>query len=151
MAKDKTTPEDIAAIQRRSEAIQLRSRRWTYRQIADKLYNGDPGNCYRDIQKGLQDAIREPSEEVLAQEIELLDDLARAAMDKALEGDEKAITSVLKIMERRAKYLGLDKPAQTEITGAGGFPISVNPNLLPPQAVAALQAEAEARAAETEG
>ena len=38
-----------------------------------------------------------------------------------------------------------------EITGAGGFPISVNPNLLPPQAVAALQAEAEARAAETEG
>ena len=38
-------------------------------------------------------------------------------------GDERAIDRVLRIMERRAKLLGLDAAAKTEHTGKEGGPI----------------------------
>lgn len=38
-------------------------------------------------------------------------------------GQEQAITALLRIMERRSKLLGLDAPARSELSGAGGGPL----------------------------
>lgn len=127
----KLSARDVQMHARRIKALQLRAARLSYQQIADRLYNGDKGNAYRDIQKAISNQEKEAVEEVRAQEILLLDELARPQIKKALEGDEKAVTALLRIMERRSKYLGLDAPTQVEQTGTGGFAIMVNPDLLP--------------------
>ncbi|MFF9632917.1 hypothetical protein [Streptomyces fradiae] len=69
------------------------------------------------------------------QENERLDALLEAVWDKATKpspvyskdreylGDEidlKAVDTVLKLMDRRAKLLGLDMPVKTELAGPGG-------------------------------
>lgn len=130
-----TSARDVKSHARRIKALQLRAARLNYQQIADRLYNGDRGNCWRDIQKAMKNQEKEAVDEVRAQEILLLDELARPQIKKALEtGDDKAVTAVLRIMERRAKYLGLDAPTQVEQTGTGGFAVMVSPDMLPPGA-----------------
>jgi uncharacterized protein YicC (UPF0701 family) len=51
-------------------------------------------------------------------ELDRLDRLQRAAWATAMQGNPKAILSILKIMERRAKLIGLDAPQrlQQEVT-----------------------------------
>ncbi|MGV2855404.1 hypothetical protein ACNPON_17640 [Glutamicibacter sp. AGC13] len=146
----KTSPSDVKAHARRIKALQLRAARLTYQQIADRLYNGDRGNCWRDIQKAISAQEAEAVNEVRAQEVLLLDELARPQIKKALEtGDDKAVMAVLRIMERRAKYLGLDAPTQVEQTGTGGFAVMVSPDMLPPGADLSAQ-EASGEVAEGE-
>lgn len=116
---------------RRIKALQLRAARLTYQQIADRLYNGDRSNARKDIMKAIEGQEKEAADEVRAQEILLLDQLARPQIKKAIEGDEKSVEVLLKIMDRRAKYLGLYAPTQVEQTGTGGFTLMVNPDLLP--------------------
>lgn len=129
------SPRDAEKHARRVKALQMRANRLTYQAIADRLYNGDRSNCYKDIQRAIKEREKEAVDEVVAQEILLLDQLARPQIKKALEGDEKAVTVLLRIMDRRAKFLGLDAPTQIEQTGAGGFTLLVNPDLLPDGAV----------------
>lgn len=118
----KSKPVDDKSItyaERRRKALEYRSLRMSYQAIADKLYNGSKGNCHRDIQRAFTDITQEPTEMVRHQELELLDTLARAVMTRALKGDDKAIGTVLRIQERRSRYLGLDTPVQIESMGDG--------------------------------
>lgn len=125
------SPREAQTRARRIKALQLRAARLTYQQIADRLYNGDRSNARKDILKAVETQEKEAADEVRAQEIILLDQLARPLIKRAIEGDDKAVTAMLRIMERRAKYLGLDAPTQVEQTGVGGFAVLVNPDLLP--------------------
>ncbi|WP_102158699.1 hypothetical protein [Zhihengliuella halotolerans] len=125
-------------VMRRAKALQLRAARLNYRQIADRLYNGDVGNCWRDIQKAVNDLQQEAVVEVRAQEIELLDQIARPMIKRVMEhGDEKAAMVVLKVMERRAKYLGLDAPAELHTFGSGEIRVVTHEALQPGQMVEA--------------
>ena len=65
-------------------------------------------------------AVREVMPESLikqARNIELqrLQDMHRAVWMDAITGDREAITTVLKLMERRSKLLGLDSPAKMDV------------------------------------
>ncbi len=44
----------------------------------------------------------------------------------ATREDPRVAAQLMKIMERRAKLLGLDKPQRTEVTGANGAPLEIN-------------------------
>ena len=48
-------------------------------------------------------------DQVMQMELTRLDRALNAIWDKVLEGDDRAINNLLKIMERRAKLLGMDK------------------------------------------
>ena len=52
-----------------------------------------------------------------------LDRAINAIWEKVNDGDLNAIDRALKIMERRAKLLGLDTPSVTRLEGADGGPI----------------------------
>lgn len=114
---------------RRRDALLMRAGRYTYQQIADKHYNGNKGHAYKDMQKAIKDIPAEAAEMVRAQEIELLDVMARGVLPRALDGDDKAVRSMLTIMERRAKYLGLDTPVQVEQLGGGVVNVLFDPAL----------------------
>ena len=52
-----------------------------------------------------------------------LDRAINAIWDKVADGDLNAIDRALKIMERRARLLGLDTPSVTRLEGTDGGPI----------------------------
>lgn len=115
----KINADTISYAERRAKGLRMRAMRMTYQQIADQLYKGNKGQCHRDLQRAIDDLPREAAEQVRMQEVELLDVMARGLVTKASKGDDKAVQSMLRIMERRARYLGLDVPVQVESLGDG--------------------------------
>ncbi|MFE6872574.1 hypothetical protein ACFVFS_39285 [Kitasatospora sp. NPDC057692] len=66
-------------------------------------------------------------EELRALEDARLDRMFLVAYRRAVrDGDLPAIDRALRIMERRARLLGLDRPTRTEIGGTGGGPVEVD-------------------------
>ena len=143
LGRQRVDKKNIDYAKRRRDALMMRAARATYQQVADKYYNGNRGHAYKDMQKAIADIPAEAAEIVRAQELELLDVMARGLVARAAQGDDKAVNSMLHIMDRRSKYMGLDTPTRIESSGPGGssFPISINPALLPPQAVETLLGE----------
>lgn len=125
----KVNPAAIGFAERRRRALEFRSLRMSYQAIADRLYNGHRGNCWRDIQRAYDELTREPAEMVRLQELELLDSMARAVMTRAMKGEDKAINTLLRIQERRSRYLGLDTPVQIESIGDGVINVVFDPVL----------------------
>lgn len=67
---------------------------------------------------------RELGELQLDLELATVDKIAEGMMPEVEKGDARAALAMLKAMDRRAKLLGLDKPAQVDVT-SGGKPITV--------------------------
>lgn len=105
------------AAERRLHALELRKAGASYRAIGKQL--GVSGKtAFRDVQRELAAIARErgkAAEDVLGLELERLDDFQLALYRKAKGGDERAITVGLRVMERRAALVGLDKPKQIEV------------------------------------
>jgi hypothetical protein len=66
------------------------------------------------VRAGLKEHTREAAETLLPLEMERLDRLLLAWWQDAVTGSVAAAQLVLKIMERRAKLLGLDAPTKTD-------------------------------------
>jgi len=73
--------------------------------------------AYTDVQAVLAELRVETkghAEEVLALELERCDVLTKALAPAAEAGDVASILATVRVMDRRAKYLGLDAPAKVE-------------------------------------
>ncbi|WP_333746007.1 hypothetical protein [Streptomyces sp. IBSBF 2950] len=117
-----------ATAHRRSQAIALRLAGMDYATIAERLDYADRGAASKDVHRALEANLEAESAAVATLreiEVQRLDRLQAAAWAKAAKGDLKAIETVLKVIDRRAKLLGLDRPARTEITGADGGPLQI--------------------------
>ena len=122
----------VDTAERDAEAARLRTRGYSYQQIADELGWVSRGDAYRAVQRVLADTVKEAGDEVRAIELARLDHLHTAAMDVLerehftvsngpVEGHDDgpvlaAIDRLLKIQERRAKLLGLDAPTKQAIS-----------------------------------
>ncbi len=102
------------------EALRLRSKGYTYREIADQL-SVDTSTAYRRTQRALAAIPQEDVTQYRALEAQRLDAMHQVAFERALEGNLAAIDRVLAIGARRAKLLGLNTPTQTEVTGVVGM------------------------------
>ena len=109
----------LKVIRTEEAADMLRMRRdgHTYRSIAT-VYKMSVSSVYERVQKALHDTIAESADEVRTLELERLDQMQAAIQTKVDQGDPRAVQSALAIMDRRAKYLGIDQPAKTEVTVA---------------------------------
>ena len=115
--------KSLAATQeKRRQALELRKRGLTYPQIA-KAMGVALSNAHCFVQQAIADIPREPAGEVLLMELERLDRMLAGMWPKAIAGNEKAVTAAVKIMDRRARYLGIDAPVRAELTGKDGGPI----------------------------
>ena len=98
-----------------TEALKLRSRGYTYQQIADHMGCSKP-TAYARVQRALAAIPAEAAEEYRRLENDRLDTLQAIAMHEAItKKSMQAIDRVLHIMDRRAKLLGLDAPTKTEV------------------------------------
>jgi hypothetical protein len=148
MAKGKKTDSKrINAAERRSMALELRLAGNSYREIANQT-GASVSTIWEDINTGLLQLADQEQEKtkVLRQlELERLDALFAGHWTAASHGDVPASGIILRIADRRAKLLGLDKPAQLDITGV----VNTGPNWSALQGVImeALKSFPEARAA----
>ncbi|MEO1082405.1 MAG: hypothetical protein AAFY29_22815 [Pseudomonadota bacterium] len=112
----------LQAEENRAEAVRLRKRGKTYQFIADEL-GITKQSAHAAVQKAMKE-IRtrrmEDTETLLTLELERLDMLLDALWDKAMNGQHMPIDRILKIMERRARLLGIDAPLKVAPTNPEG-------------------------------
>jgi hypothetical protein len=111
------TPDTIAQAEKQRDALELRKAGATYDQIAKTLGYADRSGAQRLVRDAFARITRETSEEVLTLELERLDAMLLALWPKAKKGEAHSVDRVLRIMERRSRYQGLDAPAPVQVTG----------------------------------
>jgi|SRR5690625_1532125 len=116
IGESSTSPRRIDANEKRVRAVELRKAGATYDQIAGQVGYSSRASAYRAIKKALDDAVSEPAKELVSMELERLDALQLGVWQQARTGHLGSIDRVLKIMERRARLLGLDESVETEIS-----------------------------------
>ena len=94
------------------QATELRRAGASYEEIGRAL-GISKQNAHRLVTRALAKALRDHAEHIRIIEEERLDKIQRAAWPAAMRGEVVAINTVLRVMERRAKMLGLDAPTQT--------------------------------------
>lgn len=100
---------------RRIKAIEMRAAGHSYREIAAALGYRSVASVYETVDRGLAEWVREPLDRMIALELLRLDQLIRAYWARAAGGDAEAASFVLKVLERRARMLGLDSPKRVDI------------------------------------
>lgn len=107
----------LKALEREQKSLELRMSGATYQQIGDALgikKQSAYGAVMRALTK-LNTKILENADQVKAMELQRLDKLYLAMYKRAITGDYGAVDRCLKIMERRAKYQGLDAPINANL------------------------------------
>ena len=126
--KSDNMPQVDARTLRREAVASLRARRLTIRAIIENLKKLNPpiqashATIVRDlkaIREEWKDRASEKIGEWIASELADMDELEKQAWR------EKRYDLVLKIKDRRAKLLGLDKPNRVELAGKDGGAIEV--------------------------
>lgn len=113
--------QQVIKAQRRTQALDLRVLGASYRDIARTLGVSER-TAYLDVQDGiaLLDAVtKERAERVRDLELLRLDRMTAALAAPAMGGAIDAINTTVRLMERRAKLIGLDAPTKVAPTIEG--------------------------------
>lgn len=128
----KTDQQRITATERRIKALALRKAGASYRSIADTLACS-LSQVYDDVQHAYAELnAQQQAEAAEARTLEAarLDDVQASFWQRARSGDVKAAQTVLRVMERRAKLLGLDAPTLIAPTNPDGTPYEAQQQLI---------------------
>jgi hypothetical protein len=97
----------------------------TFDQIASSLAYSDKGSAYRSVMGLLVKQNNEAAEPLRRLEVERCDRLQLAVWADAIGGNLKAIETCLRVMERRARLLGLDQSPELALQLNTGTVINV--------------------------
>lgn len=100
---------------REHRVIELRAKGYPFQQIAETEHYADASAAAKVFKSGMAKLIRPVADEVRELELERLDRFLLALWAKIEQGDPVAIDKGLRIMDRRAKYLGLDAPVKQQV------------------------------------
>jgi hypothetical protein len=95
-------------IAREEHVLELRRAGVSFARIAEQVGVNDKSQAHKIYRRALARTLQEPAAEIRELEAERLDRLQVAVWTKALKGDLGAVDRVLRVMERRARLLGLD-------------------------------------------
>lgn len=130
----KNSHSSAAAIKRQErikEAMEYRLIDYTYEEIGEQM-GCDPTTALRYVEEGMLQIIQEPAEKVRDMELMRLRKLFAAYFPNAASQDLAALNAVLRIMERRSRYMGLDMPVKTASTDPEGNAVPVTSAAPPP-------------------
>lgn len=125
-----TSPREIERAQKVSDALAYRKQGFSFEVIAETMGFKSPSAAYDLVIEGITALKTENAEQVKQLELERLNDMLTGLMPRVLTGDERAIDSMLRVMQFRARLLGLEAPIKVdgkhEHSGAGGGPINIS-------------------------
>lgn len=107
-----TSQRMILALQRQQDALRLRQTGATYEDIGKSL-KISPQAAHKAVKRALaklNKVVGADAEQIRTLELVRLDRLTMALWSSAIAGGFGAIDRLIKIMERRAKLIGLDVP-----------------------------------------
>ena len=144
-ARQKATPKIIASAERVARALELRKAGNKFADIGKDL-GITPQGAHKLVMEGLRNTVAEPAQELRVLEFERLDHMLSAIWPKATEGDLQAQAGVLRLMERRARLLGIDAAQRAEVSGPDGGPVLVGEvtDAMRAKAIAAFMAKTRA-------
>jgi len=106
---------DPEVIEREKAVLEARLNGLPWEIIAQRVGYASAGAAYNAYSRALVRTLREPADEIRTQELERLDRLmSRFYNDAIRTGNPQSASMTLKIMERRAKLLGLDAPTKID-------------------------------------
>ena len=99
----------------------------TFQQIADQLGYRSASGAFNAVKAALKATLREPAKELRELELHAPRRHAAAALATRLQpGMRRRSIAALRIMERRARLLGLDAPTRGELSGPDGKPLALD-------------------------
>lgn len=93
--------------------------------IAAQVGYKDESGARRAARRALARVEIGDNETEVKADLERLRRMLLGVWDKAIQGELGPLDRVIKILERRAKMLGLDAPVKAEVSGPGGRPIAL--------------------------
>lgn len=121
-----TGPLAIQTQEKMAEALELRKQGLSYLKIGQAMGISEM-YAHTLVRKAMKQIIKEPAKDVIALELQRLDTLWQNQFSKVLKAQENetsvgkdTIESCIKIMDRRAKLLGLDRPTKIAATDEEG-------------------------------
>lgn len=112
-AQSKTHPRSAKARDRQATALKLRASGATYAAIGEHLKVSAQA-AYKMVKQAIEEIPAEAVAELRSVELTRLDRMTAAVWRDATNGEYKAISAVVSLMEHRAKLTGLYAPVQTE-------------------------------------
>lgn len=111
-----TAARVIETRENRLRALELRKQGLPYRRIGE-IMGCSAGTAHQWVTfafRELIESVNEAAEDVRKMELDRLDNMQAALWNDCEAGDRPAIAATLRIMERRAKLLGLDSPQHVD-------------------------------------
>ena len=96
------------------KVLELRRAGLTWQRIAEETGYADHTGAYAAYKRAIKRTMQQPADELREQELDRIDRLQLALWPKAMKGDERSISTIVRLMERRAKLLGLDAPTRIQ-------------------------------------
>lgn len=100
------TSRSLTAAERAKLALELRAKRYSFAEIAERCGYASRGAAHTAIQREIAKIPREAARELLALNLERLDHAERAISERVDTGDLKSIEVLLKIVAARLRFLG---------------------------------------------
>jgi uncharacterized protein YerC len=101
------TLNEVELLQRESEIVELRTEGFVWREIAQRV-NMSTAGVAKAYDRALERIIAPAVEQHRTTELDRLDILQRVYWQPAINGNLRAADFVLRVIEKRAKLLGLD-------------------------------------------
>ena len=153
--KNAPKPEKTLGVElKTARALELAQEGWSYAAIAETLTaelgaqygTTSKTRAFQLVKEALDEAVearKAEAERIIALELMRLNEMTIGVFPMAKGGNTLAVTAMLSIMDRRARYLGINAPTKTvsEVTGKDGGPIQSEVALT--DAAASFDAKAE--------
>lgn len=113
----------VDVLNKQLQALELRKAGVSYQKIAETLGYAHASGAHQAVESALKRTLQDPADEVRKLEIERLDAMLMALWPNVKNGQYKANEVAIRLMERRAKLLGLDAPTKQQVELSGGMEI----------------------------
>jgi len=92
------------------KVLELRRAGLTWQRIAEETGYADHTGAYAAYKRAIKRTMQQPADELREAELDRIDSLQLALWPKAMQGDNASVNTIVRLMERRARLLGLDLP-----------------------------------------
>jgi hypothetical protein len=120
---EQTAEEKAAELEaKEAKVLELRRAGFTFQRIAEEVGYATPSGAQRALERIMTRNVPQAPEEFRWQELDRLDRMQVALWPRAMKGDDRAIGTIVRLMERRARLVGIDAPQriQAEVVNYDG-------------------------------